>query len=135
MNYWHDHTLRLPLREVAARYPKTYQKVGDQLREMGLTSEGKSWEESKKIVLKQRRGSGSRGVIILDNSIKKFKYLLPNRFMEKNQKTIAIKCLFGLGSIFYFNKLKNLSFGENDIDMIQLNNVKYLKRESKREIY
>ena len=53
MNYWHDHTLRLPLREVAARYPKTYQKVGDQLREMGLTSEGKSWEESKKIVLKQ----------------------------------------------------------------------------------
>tara|TARA_B100001250_G_scaffold190482_1_gene163667 strand:+ start:2494 stop:3801 length:1308 start_codon:yes stop_codon:yes gene_type:complete len=63
------------------------------------------------------------------------KYLLPNRFMEKNQKTIAIKCLFGLGSIFYFNKLKNLSFGENDIDMIQLNNVKYLKRESKREIY
>ncbi len=34
----------------------------------------------KKIVLKQRRGSGSRGVIILDNSIKKFKYLLPNRF-------------------------------------------------------
>ena len=63
------------------------------------------------------------------------KYLLPNRFMEKNQKTIAFKCLFGLGSIFYFNKLKNLSFGENDIDMIQLKNVKYLKRESKREIY
>ena len=53
MNYWHDHTLRYPLREVASMYPKTYQKVGDQLREMGLTSEGKSWEDSKKIILKQ----------------------------------------------------------------------------------
>lgn len=53
MNYWHDYSLRLPLREVAARYPKTYQKVGDQLREMGLTSEGKNREESKKIVQRQ----------------------------------------------------------------------------------
>ncbi len=34
----------------------------------------------KKVVLKQRKGSGSRGVIILDKNIKKFKLLLPNRF-------------------------------------------------------
>ena len=53
MNYWHDYSLRFPLREVAAIYPKTYQKVGEQLRELGLTSDEKSWEESKKIVKKQ----------------------------------------------------------------------------------
>lgn len=51
--YWHDHALRLPLREVAARYPKTYQKVGDVLRKRGLTSEGKSWGDSRKIVSEQ----------------------------------------------------------------------------------
>lgn len=53
MNYWHDYSLRFPLREVAARYPKTYQKVGDQLRELDLTSDEKSWEESMKIVYRQ----------------------------------------------------------------------------------
>tara|TARA_R100001443_G_scaffold115497_2_gene133396 strand:- start:75 stop:359 length:285 start_codon:yes stop_codon:yes gene_type:complete len=53
MNYWHDYALRYPLRAVAARYPKTYQKVGDQLRELGLTSDEKSWEESKSILKKQ----------------------------------------------------------------------------------
>tara|TARA_R100000655_G_scaffold55307_1_gene93353 strand:- start:14 stop:289 length:276 start_codon:yes stop_codon:yes gene_type:complete len=53
MVYWHDYELRLPLREVATRYPKTYQKVGNQLRDMGLTSEGLSREDSKQIVLKQ----------------------------------------------------------------------------------
>ena len=35
---------------------------------------------AKKVVLKQRKGSGSRGIIILDSKIKKFKFLLPNRF-------------------------------------------------------
>jgi hypothetical protein len=53
MNYWHDHELRLPLREVASRYPKTYQKVGAELRKKGLTSEGKSWEESRQILYAQ----------------------------------------------------------------------------------
>tara|TARA_B100000902_G_scaffold139955_1_gene138010 strand:- start:1894 stop:2178 length:285 start_codon:yes stop_codon:yes gene_type:complete len=53
MEYWHDHSLRYPLREVAARYPKTYQKVGNQLRELGLTSDEKSREESKSILKKQ----------------------------------------------------------------------------------
>ena len=33
-----------------------------------------------KVVLKPRKGAGSRGVIILDKKIKKFKFLLENRF-------------------------------------------------------
>lgn len=53
MNYWHDYSLRFPLREVAARYPKTYQKVGDQLRERGLTSDKLNFGESKEIAKEQ----------------------------------------------------------------------------------
>ena len=53
--------------------------------------------------------------------------------MEKNvSSTITYKYLFGLGSIFYFNKLKNLSLKDKDIEMIDLKNLKYLKRESKK---
>ena len=49
MNYWHDYSLRFPLREVAAIYPKTYQKVGEQLRELGLTSDEKVGKNPKKL--------------------------------------------------------------------------------------
>ena len=52
MTYWHDYTLRHPMREIASRYPKTYKKVGDQLREMGLTGDGKR-PISKELLLKQ----------------------------------------------------------------------------------
>ena len=56
-----------------------------------------------------------------------------NKMMEKNvSSTITYKYLFGLGSIFYFNKLKNLSLKDKDIEMIDLKNLKYLKRESKK---
>lgn len=34
----------------------------------------------KKVVLKQRKGTGSRGVIILDSKLRRFKFLLKNRF-------------------------------------------------------
>ena len=61
------------------------------------------------------------------------KLVVVNNMMEKtNNSTITYKCLFGLGSIFYFNKLKNLSLKDKDIEMIDLKNVKYLKRESKK---
>ena len=56
MTYWHNRELRYPMREIASRYPKTYKKVGDQLREMGLVREfraGRKGEDSKKIILKQ----------------------------------------------------------------------------------
>ena len=53
--------------------------------------------------------------------------------MKKNKNSITkYNCLFGLGSIFYFNKLKNLSLKDKDIKMIDLKNIKYFKRESKR---
>jgi hypothetical protein len=54
MTYWHDSALKFPLQEVASRYPKTYQRVGDELRKKGLTSEGKhDWSESRKIAFEQ----------------------------------------------------------------------------------
>ena len=38
---------------------------------------------------------------------KRKKFVIINTLMEKNTKsTVTYKCLFGLGSIFYFNKLK-----------------------------
>ena len=52
--------------------------------------------------------------------------------MEKyNKSTATYKCLFGLGSIFYFNKLKNLNLRDKDIKLINLKSTKYLERESK----
>ena len=61
------------------------------------------------------------------------KLVVVNNMMEKTKNsTVTYKCLFGLGSIFYFNKLKNLSLKDKDIEMIDLKNVKYLKRESKK---
>ena len=45
----------------------------------------------KKIVLKPSIGSGSRGVIILDSKIKKFKYLLTNRFCGTGNISCVIK--------------------------------------------
>jgi rhamnosyltransferase len=64
---------------------------------------------------------------------KKEKLTIVNKMMEKNvSSTITYKYLFGLGSIFYFNKLKNLSLKDKDIEMIDLKNLKYLKRESKK---
>jgi len=53
MTYWHYWELRHPMREIASRYPKTYKKVGDQLREMGLVPEWKKGEDYKKLLLKQ----------------------------------------------------------------------------------
>jgi rhamnosyltransferase len=61
------------------------------------------------------------------------KLVVVNNMMKKTKNsTVTYKCLFGLGSIFYFNKLKNLSLQDKDIEMIDLKNVKYLKRESKK---
>ena len=40
---------------------------------------------------------------------------------------------FGLGSIFYFNKLKNLNLNDQDIKMIDVKNIKFINRESKKE--
>ncbi len=62
----------------------------------------------------------------------KKKYVIFNNLMEKdNKSTITYKCLFGLGSIFYFNKLKNLNLRDKDIELINLKSTKYLSRESK----
>jgi len=61
------------------------------------------------------------------------KLVVVNNMMKKTKNsTVTYKYLFGLGSIFYFNKLKNLSLQDKDIEMIDLKNVKYLKRESKK---
>ena len=49
MTYWHDSALKTPLREIAARYPVTYQRVGAELRKMGLTGEGLSCEDSRNL--------------------------------------------------------------------------------------
>ena len=35
VNYWHPYELRRPMREVAAFYPKTYQKVGAAIADLG----------------------------------------------------------------------------------------------------
>ncbi len=62
----------------------------------------------------------------------KKKYVIFNNLMEKdNKSTTTYKCLFGLGSIFYFNKLKNLNLRDKDIELINLKSTKYLSRESK----
>jgi glycosyltransferase involved in cell wall biosynthesis len=55
-----------------------------------------------------------------------------NLMGKTKNSTVTFKCLFGLGSIFYFNKLKNLSLKDKDIEMIDIKNIKYLKRESKK---
>jgi hypothetical protein len=34
--YWHPYALRRPMREIAARYPITYRKVGEKVRAMGF---------------------------------------------------------------------------------------------------
>jgi|TARA_B110000858_G_scaffold189094_1_gene235430 carbamoyl-phosphate synthase large subunit len=46
---------------------------------------------NKNVVLKQRKGTGSRGIIILNNKIKKFKYLLKNRFCGTGNLQSVIK--------------------------------------------
>ena len=57
---------------------------------------------------------------------------LSNKFLENSNKKINyIKYLFGIGSIFYFNGLKNLKF-KNNLEFIELKNVNFLERESKR---
>lgn len=35
VNYWHPFELRRPMREIAAFYPKTYQKVGAAIADLG----------------------------------------------------------------------------------------------------
>ena len=54
MTYWHHSALKTPLREIAAHYPVTYQRVGAQLRKMGLTwSEDMSREDSRNLAKRQ----------------------------------------------------------------------------------
>lgn len=36
MKYWHPFALRRPMREIAARYPITYRKVGETVAACGL---------------------------------------------------------------------------------------------------
>ena len=36
MSYWHPFALRHPMREVAARYPVTYRKIGEVIAARGL---------------------------------------------------------------------------------------------------
>ena len=56
----------------------------------------------KKIVLKQRKGFGSRGIIILDKKQKKFKYLLENRFCGTGNLASVIK-EFKKNNLFFKN--------------------------------
>ena len=56
----------------------------------------------KKIVLKQRKGSGSRGIVILDKNQKKFKYLLENRFCGTGNLISVIK-EFKKNNLFFKN--------------------------------
>ncbi len=68
----------------------------------------------------------------ISNNKKRFDIV--SKTMRKNRNsTASYNCLFGLGSIFYFNKLKNLSLKDKDVELIELKNIKYLKRESKRK--
>ena len=52
LKYWHSHEFRHMLRGVASRYPKTYQKVGRHLEEIGIyknrESIGNEGEELKR---------------------------------------------------------------------------------------
>ena len=43
MTYWHPYALRHPMREVAARYPITYRRVGEKVEALGLDSSGDSY--------------------------------------------------------------------------------------------
>ena len=68
----------------------------------------------------------------ISNNKKRFDIV--SKTMRKNRNsTASYNCLFGLGSIFYFNKLKNLSLKDKDVEMIELKNIIYLERESKRK--
>ena len=40
MTYWHPYALRRPMREIAARYPITYRKVGEKVKAMGFDLQG-----------------------------------------------------------------------------------------------
>ena len=40
MTYWHPHALRRPMREIAARYPLTYRKVGEKMAARGFNLQG-----------------------------------------------------------------------------------------------
>ena len=90
------------------------------------------------LVEKALQGINNVVVYVLKNRSKpiyknKKKSIIVNSRMKKNKNSITkYNCLFGLGSIFYFNKLKNLSLKDKDIEMIDLKNIKYFKRESKR---
>jgi hypothetical protein len=36
MAYWHPYRLRRPMREIAARYPITYRRVGEKIEALGF---------------------------------------------------------------------------------------------------
>lgn len=65
----------------------------------------------------------------------KKKNLILNNFMDSSDhaKNVVLNCLFGLGSIFYFNKLKNLKFNLDEIEPLLINDTNYLDRESKKK--
>lgn len=55
--YWHNHEFRHELRSVAARFPKTYQKVGKILKEKGILEYQKDWKnQTKQDVLREWLG-------------------------------------------------------------------------------
>jgi len=52
--YWHNHEFRFELRQIQARYPKTYQKVGKILQEQGVLEYNKDWKnQTKQDVLRE----------------------------------------------------------------------------------
>ena len=75
---------------------------------------------------KALQGINNVVVYVLKNRSKpiyknKKKLIIVNSRMKKNKNSITkYNCLYGLGSIFYFNKLKNLSLKDKDVEMIDL---------------
>lgn len=52
MAYWHPWALRHPMREIAARYPVTYRRVGEAVAARGLNSDDwPSPSETRRIML------------------------------------------------------------------------------------
>ncbi|MDC0369931.1 ATP-grasp domain-containing protein [Pelagibacteraceae bacterium] len=70
----------------------------------------------KKVVLKPRKGAGSRGVIILDKKIKKFKLLLENRFCGTGD-IISVQKEFKRRKIMFNNLICMPYYGGNTYDV------------------
>ena len=76
----------------------------------------------KKIVLKPRKGTGSRGVVILDKKVKKFKLLLKNRFCGTGNIN-SVKKEFKKRKIFFTNLICMPFYGGKtyDVDCLAIN--------------